>query len=44
MIDISDGLSSELNHISKSSNLGIKIFIDKIPFAKETRKTAEAQY
>ena len=41
MIDISDGLSSELNHISKSSNLGIKIFIDKIPFAKETRKTAE---
>ena len=41
MIDISDGLSSELSHISKSSNLGIKIFIDKIPFAKETRKTAE---
>ena len=24
-----------------SDNLGIKIFIDKIPFAKETRKTAE---
>ena len=41
MIDISDGLSSELNHISKSSNFGIKIFVDKIPFAKETRRTAE---
>tara|TARA_Y100001933_G_scaffold264725_1_gene332066 strand:+ start:541 stop:1563 length:1023 start_codon:yes stop_codon:yes gene_type:complete len=31
MIDISDGLSSELQHISNSSNLGFKIFEDKLP-------------
>ena len=31
MIDISDGLSSEALHISKSSNVGITIYEDKIP-------------
>ena len=31
MIDISDGLSSELLHISKSSNVGLTIHEDKIP-------------
>ena len=31
MIDISDGLSSEILHISKSSNVGITIYEDKIP-------------
>ena len=31
MIDISDGLSSEALHISKSSNIGIQIYEDKIP-------------
>jgi thiamine-monophosphate kinase len=31
MIDISDGLSSEILHISKSSNVGITIHEDKIP-------------
>lgn len=31
MIDISDGLSSELFHICKQSNVGCKIFEDKIP-------------
>ena len=31
MIDISDGLSSEVLHISKSSNVGITIHEDKIP-------------
>ena len=31
MIDISDGLSSEALHISKSSNVGITIHEDKIP-------------
>ena len=31
MIDVSDGLSSEALHISKSSNVGIQIYEDKIP-------------
>ena len=31
MIDISDGLSSEVLHISKSSNVGITIHEEKIP-------------
>ena len=31
MIDISDGLSSELLHICKNSGVGCKIFEDKIP-------------
>lgn len=41
MIDISDGLSSELLHISKSSHVGCKIFADKIPISEETKKAAE---
>ena len=31
MIDISDGLSSELLHLSSQSNLGFKIFENKLP-------------
>jgi len=36
MIDISDGLSSEVLHISKASNLGAKLFEDKIPIDPQT--------
>ncbi len=36
MIDISDGLSSELFHICKSSGVGCKIYEEKIPIAEET--------
>ena len=35
MIDISDGLSSELIHISKKSNVGFDIYEDKIPVSDE---------
>jgi len=35
MIDISDGLSSELLHISNSSDLGFKIFEEKLPIESE---------
>jgi thiamine-monophosphate kinase len=36
MIDISDGLASELFHISKQSNVGIRIFEDKVPIDHQT--------
>jgi len=38
MIDISDGLSSELLHICEKSNVGCKIFQDKIPLGDNTIK------
>lgn len=37
MIDISDGLSSDLQHICYASNVGAKIFADKIPIYKKIR-------
>ncbi len=40
MIDISDGLASELLHISKSSNVGVRIFEDKIPIDENAYNTA----
>lgn len=40
MIDISDGLASELLHISKSSGVGIKIFEDKVPIDAGAFETA----
>lgn len=40
MIDISDGLSSDLIHICKQSGLGCRIFQDKIPIAEETGRAA----
>lgn len=41
MIDISDGLSSEIMHICKDSNVGCKIFQDKIPIDQNTAQMAE---
>ncbi|MCG8410189.1 MAG: thiamine-phosphate kinase [Bacteroidales bacterium] len=38
MIDISDGLSSEIMHICKKSDVGCKIFQDKIPIDLNTEK------
>ncbi len=37
MIDLSDGLSSDLAHICKSSNVGAKIFANKIPIHRKLR-------
>jgi len=41
MIDISDGLSSELMHICQQSHAGCKIYADKIPLHSETRRVAK---
>lgn len=38
MIDISDGLASEINHICASSEKGCIVYADKIPVAKELKK------
>ena len=40
MIDISDGLSSEILHICKQSNLGCVLYEGKIPIHEEMKKAA----
>ena len=40
MMDVSDGLSSEILHICKQSNLGCVLYEDKIPVAEESRLAA----
>lgn len=40
MMDVSDGLSSEILHICKQSNLGCVLYEDKIPVAEEARLAA----
>ena len=41
MMDISDGLSSELMHICKDSNVGCRIYDDRIPIDYQTAVMAE---
>ena len=40
MMDISDGLSSEILHICKQSNLGCVLYEEKIPIAEEMKAAA----
>lgn len=40
MMDVSDGLSSEILHICKQSNLGCVLYEEKIPIAGETKEMA----
>lgn len=40
MMDISDGLSSEILHICKQSNLGCVLYEEKIPVAEEMKQAA----
>jgi thiamine-monophosphate kinase len=40
MIDVSDGLSSEVLHLCKDSNLGCVLYEEKIPVAEEMKKAA----
>lgn len=41
MIDISDGLASELLHLANQSSVGFKVFEDKIPIDQQTYALAE---
>lgn len=41
MMDVSDGLSSELLHICKDSNVGCRVYEDKIPIDYQTAIMAE---
>jgi thiamine-monophosphate kinase len=41
MIDVSDGLSSEILHLSKASEVGFHLFEEKIPIDPEVSMTSE---
>lgn len=41
MIDLSDGLASDLMQIAKSSKAGVRIYLEKIPIASETFRAGE---
>lgn len=40
MMDVSDGISSEVLHIARKSGLGCKIYEDKLPINESTRQAA----
>lgn len=40
MIDVSDGLASELLHVSHESNMGVRIYEEKVPIDQQTYETA----
>lgn len=44
MIDVSDGLASELFHLATQSNCGIKVFEDKVPIDTETYNVASLDF
>ena len=44
MIDISDGLASEVLQICKASKCGARIYLDRIPIAKQTSTLAEEMH
>lgn len=44
MIDISDGLASEVLQICKASKCGARIYLDRIPIAKQTTALAEEMH
>ncbi len=40
MMDVSDGISSEVMHLCKQSNLGCRVYEEKLPVSEESRKAA----
>ena len=41
MIDITDGLASEVLHLCKDSDKGARIYLNRLPIAQQTNKMAE---
>jgi thiamine-monophosphate kinase len=41
MIDLSDGLSSDIGHICDASHVGVRLWADRLPVAVATRRVAE---
>ncbi len=41
MIDVSDGLSSDVGHICEQSRVGVRLWADRLPIAPATRRVAE---
>ena len=41
MIDLSDGLASDILHLCKRSDKGVRIYLNRLPIAKETYAMAE---
>jgi len=41
MIDISDGLASEVKHLSENSNVGFDVYEEKIPVSPKTIEAAK---
>ena len=44
MIDITDGLASDMLQICKSSHCGARIYLERIPLAKQTSELAEEMH
>ncbi len=42
MIDLSDGLSSDLSHLCRESRVGARIYADKIPFYQKSNSDPES--
>ena len=40
MMDVSDGVSSEVLHLSRKAGLGCKVYEDKLPINEATRQAA----
>jgi thiamine-monophosphate kinase len=41
MIDISDGLSSDVGHICEQSGVGVRLWVDALPISSAVRRVAE---
>lgn len=41
MIDLSDGLSSDIAHICERSEVGVRIWAERLPISQETRLVAD---